>query len=199
MNSSTTKVIIFFLSSFLFMLSCSDDAPIPRPKGYFRINFPAQTYQIYKGIEPIKFEYPSYAKVIQKKSPKNETWFNIEYPQFHAALHITYIDLNHAQLKKCLQDAHDLAFKHAVMASAIDESSIQDSVNDVYGLVYSIKGNAASNYQFYLTDSTDNFLRASLYFHRIPNADSLKPVVNFIIEGADHFIKTMRWEKSDAK
>ena len=45
--------------------------------------------------------------------------------------------------------------------------------------MYDLKGNTASSLQFFVTDSTRNFLRGSLYFNAEPNKDSLAPVMDF--------------------
>jgi gliding motility-associated lipoprotein GldD len=66
----------------------------------------------------------------------------------------------------------------------------------VFGLVYEISGSdAASTYQFYLTDSTKNFVRGALYFDLVPNNDSLAPVIDFLKKDVEHMITTFRWKK----
>jgi gliding motility-associated lipoprotein GldD len=81
-----------------------------------------------------------------------------------------------------------------VKASDIQERLIiNDSVN-VYGLVYFLEGNAASSLQFYLTDSTNHFVRGALYFDAKPNPDSLAPVQNFIQEDILNMIESFRWK-----
>ncbi|HNZ71643.1 MAG TPA: gliding motility lipoprotein GldD, partial [Prolixibacteraceae bacterium] len=64
----------------------------------------------------------------------------------------------------------------------------------VYGTVYSIKGNAASPMQFYLTDSVEHFLRGSMYISEIPNYDSLQPVINFLEADMIRLIETLSWK-----
>jgi gliding motility-associated lipoprotein GldD len=63
----------------------------------------------------------------------------------------------------------------------------------VYGILYDIKGDAASNTQFFLTDSTHNFIRGALYFEVHPNKDSLAPVLEFINKDLVHLIETFEW------
>ncbi|HKI89469.1 MAG TPA: hypothetical protein VKA38_10600, partial [Draconibacterium sp.] len=59
--------------------------------------------------------------------------------------------------------------------------------------VYKIEGNAASPMQFYLTDSTRNFLRGAFYIREVPNIDSLRPVINFLEPDIIHIIETTTW------
>jgi gliding motility-associated lipoprotein GldD len=70
----------------------------------------------------------------------------------------------------------------------------------VYGLVYQISGSdAASTYQFYLTDSTKNFVRGALYFDLVPNNDSLSPVIEFLKKDIEHMIMTFKWKNRKGK
>ena len=63
----------------------------------------------------------------------------------------------------------------------------------MYGLIFDIKGDAASEYQFHLTDSTSHFLRGSLYFNTAPNQDSIQPVLDFIKQDIAHLLETFEW------
>jgi len=65
---------------------------------------------------------------------------------------------------------------------------------NVYGVLYDIKGDAASNIQFIATDSTNHYLRGALYFRAAPNEDSLAPLVKFARKDIEHLIETLRWE-----
>jgi len=46
-----------------------------------------------------------------------------------------------------------------------------------------------------LTDSVKNFIRGALYFSSTPNADSLKPVQEFLQKDMEHLINTFRWKE----
>jgi gliding motility-associated lipoprotein GldD len=115
-------------------------------------------------------------------------------PQFEATLHFSYkiIDGN---LASYLEDSHTLVSKHIPKADAIYDSLIIDPQRNVYGLTYRIIGSeAASPYQFFLTDSSKHFLRGALYFNTIPNNDSLQPVIDFIVDDIEHIINTLQWK-----
>ena len=64
----------------------------------------------------------------------------------------------------------------------------------VFGILYDLKGNTASAVQFYVTDSLNHYLRGSLYFAAEPDADSLKPVIDFFREDIIHLIETLKWK-----
>jgi len=182
-----------FIFIVLLLISCNDDY-IPKPLGYFRIDLPKKEYQNYTENAPYTFEYPKYA-VVKHDSEKNAEpyWINIDFPQFNAKIYISYknIEKNTAVFT---EDSRNLAYKHTLKADAIEEKLYIDKTNKVYGVLYDIKGNAASSVQFYLTDSTKHFLRGALYFNSLPNKDSLAPVINFVRKDIDHMIETLRWK-----
>jgi gliding motility-associated lipoprotein GldD len=177
------------------LFSCQDSY-VPKPRGYYRIDFPGKEYRQFDTTFPFTFEYPVYAKILRDSSKLAEPyWINIVYYSFNAQLHISYKSIN-GNLANYLNDAHTLVNKHIPKASAISQREYVDTVERVFGLVYEISGSdAASTYQFYLTDSTKNFIRGALYFDLVPNNDSLAPVIDFLKKDVEHMITTFRWKK----
>ena len=112
---------------------------------------------------------------------------------YKAQLYVSYTDLNN-DLAKHIEDSRELAVKHQVKASGLDEEVLINDSARVYGLLYDISGNSASAIQFYITDSTKHFLRGSLYFNCPPNIDSLKIVIDYIRTDIMHLIKTFKWK-----
>jgi len=166
----------------------------PKPAGYLRIDLPEKTYQVYDSICPFTFEYPLYGKITVDTSRMAEPcWMNIEFPHFGGKIHISYKTVNN-NVNTYIEDSRTLAYKHTVKADAISETLYAEKARKVYGLLYEIKGDAASNVQFYLTDSTRHFLRGSLYFNVQPNADSLAPVIDFLKEDIIHLVETLKWK-----
>ena len=189
------RFLLLFLLLFLLVSSCTDNYS-PKPRGYYRIDLPEQKYQVFDSTFPFSFEYPVYADISADSSKMAEPyWINIRYKPFNATLHFSYkvIDKN---LSKYLNDAHTLVNKHIPKANAITQREFIDRAHHVYGLVYDIRGaDAASTYQFYLTDSISKFVRGALYFNLVPNNDSLAPVIVFLKEDIEHLINTFRWKK----
>jgi gliding motility-associated lipoprotein GldD len=166
----------------------------PKPAGYLRIDFPEKAYQLYDSTCPFSFEYPVYGKITNDTSRLAEPcWINIEFPRFGGRIHISYKTVN-KNLNTYIEDSRTLAYKHTVKADAISETLYSSEERKVYGLLYDIKGDAASNVQFYLTDSTKHFLRGSLYFNVQPNADSLAPVIDFFRDDIIHLVETLKWK-----
>jgi len=96
-------------------------------------------------------------------------------------------------LKTLTEDSRELAYKHTVKAEAIKEKAYNNKDHNIYGIVYQLKGNVASALQFHLTDSTNHFLRGSLYFNTKPNKDSIAPVLDFIEKDVVRLIESTEW------
>jgi gliding motility-associated lipoprotein GldD len=167
----------------------------PKPEGFIRIDLPEKKYLSFDSTCPFSFEYPAYAAVNPDHSRITEPcWLNIDFNRFHARIYLSYHNVGN-DLAMLMEDSRTFAYKHTIKADAIEESLISFPERHVYGVLYDIKGNAASSIQFYLTDSTRHFIRAALYFNSQPNYDSLAPVVEFIREDVIHLAETLVWSK----
>ena len=124
---------------------------------------------------------------------KADEWINLVYPSINAKIHLSYKRINALTFQQVTEESHSLAYKHTVRADAIQESYYGNDTTRVYGILYEMKGNAASPAQFYVTDSVSNFLRGSLYFNHTPNADSIAPAANYVLQDMIHMIETLRW------
>lgn len=178
-----------------FAVSCGNDYA-PKPRGYFRVNLPEKKYRIYKGKCNFEFEYPEYAKIeMDTAANAKSCWMDIFFPRFNARLHLSYYPITSKIIfNELIEDAHTFAFKHTVKATAIDEALISIPDRHLHGILYSIQGNSASSSQFFLTDSTNNYLRGALYFNEKPKMDSIQPVLEFLKEDIRVMIKSVRWK-----
>jgi len=166
----------------------------PKPRGYFRIDFPDKEYHLFNDTCPYTFEYPRYGTIVPNSDYLSEPcWMNIEFPQYKGKIHISYKPISD-NIGALLEDSHTLAYKHTIKAEAINERLFIDEENRVYGVMYDISGDAASSVQFFVTDSITHFVRGSLYFNLQPNSDSLAPVIDFFREDIIHLIETIRWK-----
>lgn len=192
-NTKNSNLLLLLLcSSFLFS-SCESEFT-PKPKGYFRIDFPKKDYVTYNTACPFSFELPTYCNALPYAGAQQEKcWMNLDFPKYRAKIHLSYFDIKD-DLTKHLEDSRSLAYKHTVKADGIEETPFLNPVKKVYGLVYSISGNAASSLQFYITDSTTHFVRGALYFTASPNCDSTAPVLKFIKADVTRMIETFEWK-----
>jgi len=190
------KMKIYSLVVFVVLLvlaSCGGEQSYdyyPKPISGHRIVFPVKEY---KSISPdcnYSFDIPNYSNLDTLNSTCSG---DLVLDQFNATLFLTYVDID-TNLMYNIEYSRKLAYDHSIKADAIEEKAILNSKNSTYGMQYKIVGNAASNYQFYVTDSSDHFLRGALYFNTAPNYDSIKPTLNFIMEDFDHLIETIDWK-----
>ncbi|QGY42433.1 gliding motility lipoprotein GldD [Maribellus comscasis] len=194
------KNYLWFFIFILFLGSCRQKYT-PKPRGYFRIDFPEKNYHWIENKFPYRFEIPNYSQIQpDSRNPEEPNWINIEVPENKAEVHISYYTIKgqgtekRMQLAEFMEESRELAYKHSIKANAINERVFVNPANDVYGIVYEIEGNAASPMQFFLTDSTRHFLRGALYIREVPNIDSIKPVIDFLEPDVVRLIETTHWE-----
>lgn len=181
------------------LTACNDDF-VQKERGYFKVDFPQKQYQRFERPDfPYSFEYPVYGTVVQDslffdEKAENPYWLNIDFPQFDGRLHLSYKEIGRHKFDSLVNDAFTLSYKqHTSRASAIQSKPFA-TPNDIGGVYFTLKGNAATANQFFATDSVKNFLRGALYFNAQPNEDSLRPVNNFLREDVEHLINTLRWK-----
>lgn len=184
------------LFSVLFIGACTQPETAPKPRGFYRIAFPQKKYVDYSDGCPFAFRYPAYALILPDKNPNAKPcWVNLDFPQFKGSLHLSYYPVTSKKIfDELVEDAHTFVFKHTVKATAIDEAAIAYPQKKIYGIYYTINGNAASSVQFFVTDSTRHYLRGALYFNEEPRLDSIQPVLDFVKKDIDTLIHSMRWK-----
>jgi gliding motility-associated lipoprotein GldD len=183
-------VLLFFLAA---LSSCTPDY-YPKPRGYFRIDLPGKTYHRFDPADcPFSFDVPDYAVPARDSNRLAEPcWWYINFPRFSGSLYLSYKPV-HDNVFDYIEDSYELVYKHTVKADEISEQRVA-TPRQVYGLLYTIGGNAASNLQFYVTDSTRHFLRGALYFNALPNSDSIAPVADFLKKDILRLIETLEWK-----
>jgi len=193
LNARTGHLLFVF-----FIFSSCNSEYTPKPRGYFRIDFPTHVYQVFNRPEfPYSFEYPVYGAVIRDTAffgdkPENPYWINVDFPRFHARIYISYKQVA-GDFDKLREDAYKMTYKHTYKASSIEDSLMSTPLG-VHGIFFNVGGNAATAKQFFVSDSTRHFLRGALYFDTTPNADSLNIVNAFLQQDMNHLINTLQWK-----
>jgi gliding motility-associated lipoprotein GldD len=179
---------VFILLFLIIFFGCKKDI-LPKPKAYLSLTYPEKTYENLKISRPYSFKVLKTATIINKKN----NWLSIKYPELKASIDITYRPLKN-NIRELLTEAEKLVFKHTAKADRIIPQDFINKEKRVFGSIYEITGNAASQIQFHVTDSTNNFIKGSLYFYAKPNYDSILPAVNYIKEDILHLIETLKWQ-----
>ncbi|MBF9255220.1 gliding motility lipoprotein GldD [Pontibacter sp. 172403-2] len=168
----------------------------PKPKGYNRIDLPPAAYQPLPDQHPYTFEYSKYAKIRPDSSGIAQPhWINIIYPSLGANVQLTYKSIGHSDkmLNDLIEDSRKLTSKHQIKAYSIEESEIKTPAGDIAS-VFELTGEVPSQFQFYVTDSTEHFLRGALYFKTATANDSLAPVIEYVKKDIVHLLNTLEWK-----
>jgi gliding motility-associated lipoprotein GldD len=195
-QASVKLSAIVFIAALLLAACGGNHDYSPKPRGFYRIEFPKKEYRAYNEGCPFTFDYPKYADIEPDKNANAKPcWVNMQFKQFNGTLHLTYDKItSKKEFDELTEDARKFAFKHTAKATSIDQGIISFPDRKVYGIYYTIDGNAASSAQFFLTDSSKNYLRGSLYFNTEPRLDSIQPVLTFVKKDIDVMIKSFKWK-----
>lgn len=172
----------------VFTGSCKKDV-LPKPASQLRLDYPVAKYASFSNHCPFTFEMNEEAII---KEDKN-CGFSIEYPKMKATIYLTYktVDRN---IDALLRDAQKLTYEHVIKADDILEQPFINHKDKVYGMFYQVDGNAATNSQFYATDSIKHFVTGSVYFYAKPNFDSIMPAASYVKNDMQRLLETIRWK-----
>ncbi|MEL6812148.1 MAG: gliding motility lipoprotein GldD [Bacteroidota bacterium] len=174
----------------LFIYGCGEEVVV-KPASKLRLEYKLPEYSTSKPDCPFSFEKNDEANMLVKKN----CGINIEYPRMKATVYLTYQQVQEGNLNSLLSDAQKLTYDHTVKANEIFEQPRVDSVNKVFGMYYIINGDAATQSQFYVTDSINHFVSGSLYFESKPNFDSIYPAVVYLRDDIRRIMETISWEE----
>ncbi|MFP4088756.1 MAG: gliding motility lipoprotein GldD [Cyclobacteriaceae bacterium] len=191
-----TRTFFLRITAICLGLSACNSDFVPKPKGYNRIDLAPHTYVSLPDTLPYTFEYSEHAVIQPDTSYSSERyWLNIYYPGHDASIQLTYKDVDRSEemLETLLEDSYQLTVNHQIKAAAIEER-VLGTPSGKKALVAELSGEVPSQFQFYITDSTDHFLRGALYFRTATQNDSLAPVIEYIKVDMVHMLNTLRWE-----
>ncbi len=179
--------MIKYIFLILFFLSCSDNIYLPKPKAKLNLDYPEPKYEKQYYKKYYNFDLNKNTQII-----KTNRGQNIFYPKMKATVYMSHQKINN-NFDSLINDAYNLPYKHLIKAQEIPEKIFINYEKRVYGTVFNIVGDAASQIQFFLTDSTKNFLIGALYFYSKPNYDSIFPAVKYIERDLYRLIESFEW------
>ncbi|REH00118.1 gliding motility lipoprotein GldD [Flavobacterium aquicola] len=187
MLKKITFLVVFF-AFFLLIAGCKKDV-LPKPSSYLRLDYPEAEYIGFKGNCPFEFDVNSKAVVKEDAG----CGYSITYPKMKATIYLTYKPVRN-DVNKLLRDAQKLTYEHVIKADDILEQPFVNPDKKVYGMFYEVDGNAATNSQFYATDSIKHFVTGSVYFYAKPNFDSIMPAASYIKNDMQRLMETLKWK-----
>ncbi|SFN42909.1 protein involved in gliding motility GldD [Bizionia echini] len=178
--------------------ACGNDT-LPKPAAHLRLEYPKADYKKLEAGFPFTFEKNELATQIKARTIGNDSssyGIDLMYPALKGTIYLTYkpINNNKERLLTLLKDAQGFTQEHTVKADEIAEQLYENKERKVYGMFYEVGGNAASQSQFYVTDSTSHFLTGSLYFYAKPNFDSILPAAKYLQKDIQHIMETVTWK-----
>lgn len=188
------KLLFSALVLLLFLPSCGEETPIPKPPTYLRYDFPKHAYHRIPGECPYTFELSnaySYKNAIE--NGKMTCHKDINLGPLNGTISFSYIEMDRP-LKDYVEYALAKVEEHQVKAEHIDDEVILRPEARVFATVFELKGDVASPFQFYMTDSTSRFVSGVVYFNSRPNYDSLKPSLEYLKKDLKHLIQTFEWK-----
>ncbi len=183
-----TILFITLILVALTVLSCKKEA-LPKPSSHLRLDYPEANYAQFGSQCPFTFEMN--ADAVIKGNP--DCGFTITYPKMKATIYLTHKTVD-GNINNLLRDAQKLTYEHVIKADDILEQPYLNRQQKVYGMFYQVDGNAATNSQFYATDSTKHFVTGSVYFYAKPNFDSIMPAASYIKNDMQRLLETLKWK-----
>ncbi len=182
---SNFSVVVLLLG---VTIGCKDDV-LPKPASQLRLDYPVAKYAHFSGHCPFEFDLNEEAIINEDKN----CGFSIHYPKMKATIYLTYKTVN-GNINVLLRDAQKLTYEHVIKADDILEQPYINPDVKVYGMFYNVNGNAATNGQFYATDSISHFVTGSVYFYAKPKFDSIMPAASYIKNDMQRLMETITWK-----
>lgn len=179
----------------IVLYACSNDTPIPKPPTYLKTELPDHTYRMVSNDCPYELklaEIYNYKPCIFEKS--NFCIQQIDLGPLNGSLFLYYISIpSKDSLPAIINYANDKVDDHKIKADKIDFTQLIDRDKRVFGTFFELKGNVATNFQFYLTDSTNNFVRGEVLLNCRPNYDSLRPSLEYLKQDLLELVNNFKW------
>ncbi len=194
------RILVLSLVMLMFYSCGEDRISTPKPRMYPRVIYPVQEYNPFElDACHFTFDKPAYAKIktgisfFGEKS-SHPCWFDLELEEFNGSIHFSYNAIeNENSLDKLVSDAFRIVEQHNTKAEYREEVLIENR-NGVHGLQFNLEGPVASPINFFLTDTTQHFVRASLYFNTAIDPDSISPVLDFVTRDIQKIVESFEWK-----
>lgn len=173
---SVYVLLLLFVSIMAFDCSRSSDTKSVYPK----VELPEVVYTMSPDSFPFRFDVSNQAKFSAKQNKNGAYFCDVIYPALNAQIYCTWHKITPDKFLLMSEESRRMVYQHTEIATEINEKLYSNDMTGIYGMLYDIKGPVATPLQVALTDSTNFFFNASLYFNATPNADSIAPYLTYI-------------------
>ena len=136
---------------------------LPKPKAQLNLDYPVARYIPIESSCPYLFDINASAAFVPLENCESK----VEYSKMKATIYLSYRPIKN-NLDSLLSDAYQMPSKHIIKASEIPEKVFVNPENKAYGTLFRIVGEAASQAQFFVTDSVNHFWWAPCIFTPVP-------------------------------
>ena len=199
MKNKIYRYPLLLLITLALIISCEEEITNPKPTTFLKAEFPVHSYHTEKSAAPFQFSISDFSTM---KDPVNCNDLYCEQDiylgrEINGNINLFYKKVeNIDSLGRLINFSNQEVDFHKIKADKIEYEQIIDSENKVYGTLFELKGDVATNFQFYLTDSITNFVRGEVVLNCVPNYDSLQHVLIYIKEDLNKMINTFEWLKN---
>lgn len=195
MKNKIIVIIVFvvaIIGGVVYMLQ-REEAPVPRPHGFFRINATDSVYSDCNHL-PLTLLVNKETVVIAADSVKRadgSVWLNIQYPRLKATVFCTYTPVRKTDVKQHLSNRMERIIMNNRMEmprSVVFEDTIAHYTAEVF---FSREDNVVP-LQFLATDSVSFMLTGALYMGDCARPDSIAPSVDAITDDVVHMLQNLR-------
>lgn len=198
MDKSSIAIIFLLLLCGGLFVSCNEKKPVPKPLCYLRTDFPPHQYSRFQVKNPMfdfQFEISDLFALRQNLGDQRYGFQEFDLGPINGTLLLYQKRFNSKDsLITLINAANDLVDEHKIKADRIDFDQLIDQQKRVFGTFFTLKGNVATNYQFYLTDSTSRFIRGEILLNCRPNYDSLRPTLDYLKVDLDRMMQSFQWK-----
>ena len=199
MGKSSAVIKGFFIGLLAGLVACTEKDPVPKPFCYLRADFPSHNYTSFKvnnDLLSYEFDISNLFSLRQNISDPKYGFQEFDLGAINGTLllYSKRFDTKDSLLK-LINSANDLVDEHKIKADRIDYNQLIFKEKQVYGTFFNLKGNVATNFQFYLTDSSSNFIRGEILLNCRPNYDSLRPTLDYLKVDLERMMESFKWVK----
>ena len=184
--------IISLLVVFSILLCTCSDSNLPKQTAFLRIDFPEPKYLAFKETNHL-FDFYYNASAVEIKT-KNSKQLSLLYPKINFSIDLSIQKLNKPKdLEDNFSDFYLLLDTHSKKSNGVFVREYEDLNKRIFSQIYEISGGVASPIQFYITDSTSNFIKGSLNLNFKSNYDSIFPSIQYVKKDVLILVESLNW------
>ena len=189
-----THKILFLFGLFLFHFSCDETNYLPREKGFLRLEFEKPTYETFSSeSSSLNFIYNDAYSSFEIVSDDKIV---LRYKDIKIDIVLSDVELeNLSSFEESRRNFYMFLEPHRKKSNQISMKEFTSVDNKRFAKVFEMRGPIASPLQFYVTDSTNNFLFGSMNVTEKSDYDSIYPSIMYVKNDIFSIIESVNWEE----